>query len=558
MAVSQHPAATAASVKTGSGIVLAILASGQFLMTLDSSVMNVSMATVANDLGTTVTGIQSAITMYTLVMASLMITGGKIGAIIGRRRAFGIGLVIYGIGSLTTSLAPNLGVLLFGWSLLEGVGAALIMPAIVALVASNFPPERRSAAYGLVAAATAMAVAAGPLIGGAVTTFASWRYVFAGEVVIVIVILATLRKIKDTSGESARLDIVGSILSVLGLGAAVFGVLRSSEWGWILPHGDGPSWFGLSPTIWLVCIGLGIVYVFILWENHLQERGREPLVRPQMLQNRQLTGGLIMFLSQYLVQAGVFFAIPLFLSVVLELNALQTGLRLVPLSLALLITAAGIPKVRPTANPRRVVRIGWLFVIAGVAMLAAGMDPGATAAVVAIPMLLMGIGLGALASQLGAVTVSAVPDTESAEAGGLQNTAMNLGASLGTAVIGSILIAALGASALLGIQSNSEVPDSVKDQASTEIANGVPFVSDTQLQSALDDAGVDPAVADEIIEVNADARLDALRIAFGVATVLATAALFFTGRIPREAPGVEANTEAGRKRDDETSSAPHV
>ncbi|HEX5017429.1 MAG TPA: MFS transporter, partial [Actinomycetes bacterium] len=459
-------------------------------MTLDSSVMNVSMATVANDLGTTVTGIQSAITLYTLVMASLMITGGKIGAIIGRRRAFAIGLVIYGVGSFTTSLAPNLGILLFGWSLLEGIGAALIMPAIVALVASNFPPERRSSAYGLIAAATAMAVAAGPLIGGAVTTFASWRYVFAGEVVIVVVILAFLRRIQDTSGETARLDIVGSVLSIIGLGTAVFGVLRSSEWGWVLPHEGAPSLFGLSLTMWLIGVGLGVVYTFFLWEHHQEQRGREPLVRPAMLDNRQLSGGLTMFLSQYLVQAGVFFAIPLFLSVVLELNALQTGARLVPLSIALLVTAAGVPKLWPAANPRRVVRIGWLFVIAGVTMLAAGMDPGATAAVVAIPMLLMGVGLGCLASQLGAVTVSAVPDSESAEAGGLQNTAMNLGASLGTAVIGSILIGALGASIALGIQNNSDVPDDVKAQASTEIANGVPFISDTQLESALDDAGV--------------------------------------------------------------------
>ena len=528
---------TAKGAAAGSGVVLAILMSGQFLMTLDSSVMNVSMATVANDLGTTVTGIQSAITLYTLVMASLMITGGKIGAIIGRRRAFGIGLVIYGVGSFTTSVAPNLGVLLFGWSLLEGVGAALIMPAIVALVASNFPPERRSAAYGLIAASTAMAVAAGPLIGGAVTTFASWRYVFAGEVVIVIVILLFLRRITDTSGETARIDLLGSLLSIIGLGVAVFGVLRSSEWGWVLPHTGGPSWLGLSPTVWCIAGGLLVIYLFFMWEHHQEERGREPLVRPEMLQNRQLSGGLIMFLSQYLVQAGVFFAIPLFLSVVLELNALQTGVRLVPLSVALLITAAGVPKIWPAANPRRVVRIGWLFIIVGVGMLAAGMDPGATAAIVAIPMVLMGIGLGALASQLGAVTVSAVPDSESAEAGGLQNTAMNLGASLGTAVIGSILLATLSASVLTGIVSNPDVPDSVKDQATTELSAGVPFVSDTQLHTALDDAGVDPEVADEIVAVNADARLDALRLAFSVAALLAIAALLFTGRVPKVPPG---------------------
>src|SRR6187200_1652330 len=164
--------------RSASGIVLLTLASGQFLMTLDSSVMNVSIAQVAKDVGTTVTGIQTAITLYTLVMATMMITGGKIGSMIGRRRAFAIGCVVYGAGSLTTALAPDLTVLIIGWSFLEGLGAALIMPAIVALVASNFPPAGRPRAYGLVAAAGAIAVAAGPLIGGSVTTFWTWRLVF--------------------------------------------------------------------------------------------------------------------------------------------------------------------------------------------------------------------------------------------------------------------------------------------------------------------------------------------------------------------------------------------
>ena len=174
------------------------LAAGQFLMTLDSSVMNMSIATVAKDVGTTVTGIQTAITLYTLVMASLMITGGKVGQILGRKRAFTIGCVIYGCGSLITALSPNLAVLMIGWSVLEGVGAALIMPAIVALVASNFARPERPRAYGLVASAGAIAVAAGPLIGGLFTTYASWRWVFAGEVLIVIVILVLARRIADT------------------------------------------------------------------------------------------------------------------------------------------------------------------------------------------------------------------------------------------------------------------------------------------------------------------------------------------------------------------------
>src|SRR6478735_2471331 len=195
---------------TGAGLVLLTLASAQFLMTLDSSVMNVSIAQVAEDVGTTVTGVQTAITLYTLVMATTMITGGKIGTMIGRRKAFSIGCVVYGIGSFTTALAPNLTVLIIGWSFIEGLGAALIMPAIVALVASNFEPAGRPRAYGLVAAAGAIAVAAGPLIGGAVTTFWTWRLVFAGEVVIVIAILLVTRKIQDVPPETrAKLDVVG-------------------------------------------------------------------------------------------------------------------------------------------------------------------------------------------------------------------------------------------------------------------------------------------------------------------------------------------------------------
>lgn len=532
-----------ASAGTGAGLVLVVLAASQFLMTLDSSVMNVSMATVAADLGTTITGIQTAITLYTLVMATLMITGGKLGSIMGRRRAMGIGMVIYASGSLVTGIAPNLPVLLLGWSFLEGVGAALIMPAIVALVAANFAPEKRSGAYGMVAAASAVAVAAGPLIGGAMTTYLSWRYVFFGEVVIALAILATLRKLRDTPPVPGRIDYLGSLLSVIGLGLLVYGVLKSSEWGLVVPKPGGPALFGASLTVWFIGAGLLVIYGFLHWERRLEARLRAdpaalpPLVRPSMLGVRQLTGGLSMFFAQFMIQAGVFFSIPLFLSVVLGLSALETGVRLVPLSIALLVAAVGIPKVWPKANPRRVVRFGLLCMIVGIGFLVAGMDPQADAAVVTIPMVLMGLGLGALASQLGAVTVSAVPEDQAAEVGGLQNTATNLGASMGTALIGSVLIATLSTAALTSVASSQVISEPVKSQLTTDLASGVPFISDAQVEAELTRAGVSATDAQEITAINADARLQALQVAFAAAGLVAILALFLTGRIPVIPPG---------------------
>src|SRR3954468_22684858 len=270
---------------TGAGLVLLTLCAGQFLMMLDSSVMNVSMATVANDLGTTITGIQTAITMYTLVMAAFMITGGKIGQIIGRKRAFAIGCVIYAAGSFVTAISPNLGVLLIGWSGLEGLGAALILPCIVALVASNFGPSERPRSYGLVASAAAIAVAAGPIIGGLCTTYASWRYVFAGEVLMVVAILLLARRIEAGPREQGlKLDLAGTGLSALGLGLFVFGILRAGMWGFVKPKPGAPEWIGLSPTIWLMLGGGLVLWLFMLWEKRLLARGREPLLDPALLE----------------------------------------------------------------------------------------------------------------------------------------------------------------------------------------------------------------------------------------------------------------------------------
>jgi MFS family permease len=520
-----------------SGPVLFTLASGQFLMTLDSSVMNVSIATVAQDVGTTVAGIQTAITLYTLVMASLMITGGKLGQILGRKRAFAIGCIIYGCGSLTTALAKSLPVLIFGWSFLEGVGAALILPAIVALVASNFSQAQRPRAYGLVASAGAIAVAAGPLIGGLCTTYLSWRWVFVGEVVVVLVILLLTRRMADTEAErGTRLDLVGTGLSASGLGLVVFGVLRSSGWGFVQPKEGAPTWLGLSPVIWLVLAGGAVLRAFMWWEARQLSAGNAVLLDPSLLKNRVLRSGLVAFFFQYLLQAGLFFVVPLFLSVALGLSAIATGVRLLPLSATLLIAAVGIPRLFPHASPRRVVQLGFVALLLGIVIMMALLDSGAGPEIVTWPMLLAGLGIGALASQLGSVTVSSVPDEKSGEVGGVQNTMTNLGASLGTALAGAVLISVLSTSFFAGIQHNHDVPASVSNRAQTELSSGVPFVSDVQLQTALHDAKVPVATADAIAKENADARIAGLRSALALLAVVGLLAVFFSRRLPQTQP----------------------
>ena len=515
----------------GAGIVLLTLATGQFVMALDTTVMNTAIATVAEDVGTSVTGIQTAITLYTLVMASLMITGGKIGQIIGRKRAFAIGCVIYACGSLTTSLAPNLTVLIIGWSFLEGLGAVLIMPAIVALVASNFGRPDRPRAYGLVAAAGAIAAALGPVIGGAFTTYASWRWVFAGEVLIVLVILALTRRMNDRPAEKGvRLDLVGTALSAAGLGLIVFGILRSGSWGFVQPKPDAPEWLGLSPVIWLMLGGGVTLMLFLAWESRQLERGRGALIDPALLRNLQLRNGVTLFLFLFLVQAGVFFVVPLFLSVALGLSAVATGVRLLPLSLMLLLFAVGVPRVFPNASPRRVIRAGFVSLFLGLVLLVALLDYGAGPEIVTWPLLLAGAGIGAIASQLGA--------------------------SIGTALAGAVLISALAASFLTGIQNNPAVPDRVVAQAETELAGGATFMSNEDLEAALDEESVPAETADAIVEQNEKSRIDGLRVAVSILAFLALIALLFTRGVPTLQPGAAPSGATGVGRTPEPQPAP--
>lgn len=524
--------------------VLATLAAGQFVMALDSTVMNVSIVTVAEDVGTDITGIQTAITLYTLVMASLMVTGGKVGQILGHKRAFVIGAVIYAAGSLTTALAPNLLVLLIGWSLLEGIGAALILPAIVALVASNFSLDERPRAYGLMAAGAAVAIAVGPLIGGLSTTYLSWRWVFVGEAVVIGGILVFSRRMSASPADpTVRLDLVGTVLSALGLGGFVFGILRSGVWGFVSPAPDAPELLGISLAFWSMLAGCAILWGFVRWEQRVLDRGGAPLVDPSMLTNIRLRTSLLAFGFQFLLQGGLFYLISLYLSVALGLSAIGTGVRLMPLSITLLGAAVLIPKLLPTASPRRIARFGFGALVGGTSLLLVLLQFGDGPAVVTGPLLLAGLGAGALASQLANVAVSSVPQERSGEVGGLQNTATNLGASIATALAGAVLVSALTSSFMIGLAGNPDVPAEVIAAAETELVAGVPFLSDAQLVAALEQTELSPAVVDEILEVNTDARIEALRRTLGVLVLIGVGALFVGRRLPDRQPSLSPQTE---------------
>jgi hypothetical protein len=362
--------------------------------------------------------------------------------------------------------------------------------------------------------------------------------VFAGEVLIVLVILVLARRMVDVpANPEARLDLIGTALSALGLGLIVIGILRAGAWGFIDPKPGAPVILGLSPVVWLVLAGGLVLRGFLGWERRRVDRGQTALVDPGMLGNPVLKGGLISFFFQFLLQAGLFFVVPLFLSVSLGLSAIETGLRILPLSVTPLLGAVGVPRFFPDASPRRVVRVGFGLLFTGIVLLMAALEVGVGPEIIIWPMLLAGFGIGALASQLGSVTVSAVPDAQSAEVGGVQNTLTNLGASIGTALAGAVLISALSTSFFAGIQANEEIPENLSSQAQVELAGGVPFIPDAALEEALGDAGVADETAAAVVEENEASRLDGLRAALAVLAGVALLALFFANRLPTRQPG---------------------
>ncbi|MBX7189505.1 MAG: MFS transporter [Solirubrobacterales bacterium] len=513
---------------------LTTLAAAQFLMVLDQAVMNVSISQLVEDFDTTVTTIQAIIAFYALVMAGLMLIGGKLGDIYGRKRIFKIGLVIYACGSALTAASWSVASLALGWSVLEGIGAAMVMPAMVALVAGNFEGKNRAIAYGVLGGMAGVGIAVGPILGGWMTTDFTWRYVFLGEVALAAAIFIGTRWMLEPPalGRRPRLDVVGGVLSALGLAVMVMGVLQASNWGWLRPMNSPVVIFGFSLTPFVIVAGLILLGLFASWERRREERGEDPLVHLALFRNVPLRSGLSMMLAQNLILMGIFFTIPLYLQVVLGFDALDTGVRMLPTSAGLFFTALAGSALASRFAPKKLVRLGLVVVFVSALLLVGTIEPSLDNTDFLVAMGVLGVGMGLIVSQLGNVAQSAVGDEDRSEAGGLQYTAQQLGSSLGTAILGAILITGLLTAFSSNVGNHGDISEQTKSTVEQRLSSGGSFVSSETVRQAGVDAGLPETEVNAIVESYQDAQLQSLKLALLFAALLVIPSFWSARNLP--------------------------
>lgn len=520
--------------------ILLLLAAAQFILTLDTTVMNVSISTLVVDLHTTVSGIQSAITFYTLVMAAFMIAGAKVGDIIGRKKAFIIGLIIYGIGSLITGLSVNVTMLKFGWSLLEGLGAALVIPAMLALISGNFKDgASRAKAFGGVAAMAAIGAAAGPIIGGLLTTYATWRLAFLGEVVVVAIILLRQSVIKDVPFEGKRpdFDYLGMFLCAAGLASLVQGILFISSYGLVKARTSG-SWFGhvfqaggLSPAIMLILLGLLILGVFTLFELWSFREKKPTLVDLKLLGRVAVRGGTLTVMSQQFIIAALMYTLSLYLQMELGYSAFRTGVALLPLSLAILLLAASAARLASRFTPKSIIVVGYVLMVVSMAAIGFKFVINPTATNFAVILFIMGAGIGLVVSQLQNLVLSSVSSDQASETSGLLSTFQNLGASLGTAIAGAAMIAVLISVATGLVSQSASFTSSQQAHINSQITEQAAIVSNQAFEAGSDHLPSSDQAA--LSSINSQARQDALSYSFIIIAILGLFGLFAALSLPK-------------------------
>jgi len=519
--------------KGKSGIVLAILSSAMFVYVIDTTLMNVSISALVEDLDTTVAEVQTAITLYTLTMAAFMLTGGKLGDIWGSKRAFRIGLVIYAIGTTITAFAPTIGFVILGWSVLEGLGSALIVPAINTLVRANFAGTKRASAYGVLFGVAAAGAAFGPLIGGWVTTNMSWRVAFAGEAIIVVVVLLSSVMLVDAPRvvPKPKLDAVGVVLSVVGLGMFVLGILQTNAYGWVHPV-----------VVGLVGGGFVVMGVFVWWVKRRESGGLSALVHPSIFRHRSISAGLPVLATQTFAQAGLLFLIPVFTQSVLGFDAFETGLTLLPLSIGVLVTSVVTPPLGRKIYPKYIIQAGLALLFVGGVVLAFSLNGATEGSDMALGLLIGGIAIGLIAGQLPNLILSGVDRDEASEASGLQGTAQNLGMAMGTAVIGTVILSVALSSLGSQVEASPILPEGLKQELSVVVAK--PFDTADASTLSVEIADLPTEQQEELIRIFNVGTLRGFQGAILVGGLVALFGAFMAIRLPKKKLESDATTES--------------
>jgi MFS family permease len=427
------------------------LALAQFIASYAATNMNVAISAIAKDLGTTVAGVQTAITLFTLTMAALMIPGSKLTDIWGRKRCFVAGLIVYGAGGLLAAFAQGLPLLIVGYSLLEGVGSALMIPPIYILVTVAFPDIKSRARYfGVVSGAGGLGAAAGPLIGGLVTSAISWRASFGLQVLVVAWIILLARNITDPArpGPKPRFDVTGAILSAAGLFFVVLGLLQSRTYGFLVSRADftiGNTVVipkgSISPVWIFVAIGALFLLWFFLYVRSRERRGRDVLLPLRLFRNKVANRGLGTQVIQWLILQGTFFVVSVYLQEVNGYNAIETGLMLTPATIGILVASAGADRFARRHPQRWLIIAGFLITAVGMILLLVLVRAHSGFLTWVPGLLLFGIGVGVMLTSSVNVVQSSFPEGDQGEISGLSRSVSNLGSSFGTALVGSILVA---------------------------------------------------------------------------------------------------------------------
>jgi EmrB/QacA subfamily drug resistance transporter len=495
------------------------LAAAMFVLVVDTSLMNVSISAVVRDIGTTVSGVQSAIALEALVSAAFILIGGKVGDLIGRKRAFVLGLLGYAVGALAMTLAQGLTAIIVFWAIIGGLGASLLLPSMQSLIHGNFQGAAQKRVYALVGAAAAIAAAVGPLLGGAITTYLSWRVAFAGEVVIIAVVLSGIGLVRDVPYTGPRgVDVVGSALSVLGMGGIVLGILVWQE---------GGESVALVMALGAVALG-GLVW----WLLRRKRTGEPALLDPDLFRSALFRYGVTGQMLQQIALGGTMIALPIFLQMVLEYNAMEAGLSIAPLSLSMFAMALAAGRRAGRRRPAAIIRAGFALVSLGVVALLPIVPRATSGWWLVVPLIVAGCGLGLLVSQLNNYTLSPIAEERVSEAAGVNSAAGSFGLSFGLAFAGAIMLATLSLAFTDMAESSQVLPPAEQQQVADALDEDAEVMSNTALEAQLE--GQPEAIQDEIIRINTDARPLALQVALCVPLLAGLAGLANSFRMLRQ------------------------